>query len=92
MQDIVSQFLVTDEEVASYMKLEGICSGKLISFCRKLAFRASIFEKQKTHMVSNKFAKYNESQSKKILKIFLALFWPPGSFLSQALLRILRSH
>ena len=56
LEDIVKEFPVKDGEIDQHMKAEGACSGRLVSWCRNLAVRASLLEKYKkklTHYESD---------------------------------------
>lgn len=44
LADILSQYPVTDAEVARYVVSEGICSGHFAGFAQKLAARPAIYE------------------------------------------------
>jgi len=45
MEEIVARFRVSDEEINGAVKTVGVCSGRLVALCRKLAVRASIHER-----------------------------------------------
>ncbi|MGA1795323.1 MAG: hypothetical protein ACMUIL_05615 [bacterium] len=46
MEEITNRFPVTEEEIEGEVKTVGVCSGRLVSLCRKLAVRASIHERR----------------------------------------------
>ncbi|MGA1844526.1 MAG: hypothetical protein ACMUIS_08195 [bacterium] len=45
MGEITNRFPVNDEEIEGAVKTVGVCSGRLVSLCRKLAVRASIHKR-----------------------------------------------
>jgi len=45
MEEIVARFRVSYEEIDGTVKTVGVCSGRLVTLCRKLAVRASIHER-----------------------------------------------
>jgi len=72
LSEIMDRFPVTDEEIDLHIKAEGVCSGQLVSFCRKLAVRTSILERQKHETVMDASLQNAEDESKGFLKQFKA--------------------
>jgi hypothetical protein len=70
LSEIMARFPVTDEEIDLHIKAEGVCSGQLVSFCRKLAARTSMLERQKHEIIMDAFLQNAEDESKGFLKTF----------------------
>jgi len=68
LTDIMKQFSVRDGEIDQHMKAEGICSGELLSWCRKLAIRVSLFEKYKKEWTKYESDEGFQEKMKELLK------------------------
>ncbi len=72
LEDILSNFPVTDEEISRNIKIEGVCSGQLVSFCRKFAAQASMYERQTKEASMGKFKRTGKNELKELLNTYKA--------------------